>query len=152
MNDDYFDAQAVASGLKVANNTLKNEWRKTEKELKTNREARQNDLNLFSTILNKQKEFKILKDSAKSELEDKSLLKNLLDIQELLTSSQLTNSHERVINLITTQLTQNKEELAKKMTNEEIEKICQAKQELVKLELELESLSSVRLEAKIEVR
>ena len=93
-----------------------------------------------------------MKNSLQSKLENKSLLKNLLTNQELLTSSQLTNAHERVIKLISIQLNQGKKELAKRITKEEINQLCQVKHELAKLELELENLLSVRLEAKIEIR
>lgn len=144
--------RAAAGGLKVATNTLKNQWRKAEQELKTNREAWQNDLNLFTTILNKQKELKILEDSLKRKLENQSLLESLLTSQELLTNLQLTNTPERVIKLITLQLTQIKSELAVKITSEEINQLCQVKHELAKLELELEKLLPVNLEAKVEIR
>jgi len=144
--------RAAAGGLKVATNTLKNQWRKTEQELKANREEKRNNLSLFATILDKQKELKILEDSVKSKLENQSLLENLLTSQELLTNSQLTNTPERVIKLITSQLTQIKSELAKKITREEIDQLCQVKHQLVKLELELEKLLPVNLEAKVEIR
>jgi len=144
--------RAAAGGLKVTTNTLKNQWRKAEQEQKTNREAWQNDLNLFTTILNKQKELKTLEDSLKRKLENQSLLENLLTSQELLTNSQLTNTPERVIKLITLQLTQIKSELAVKITSEEINQLCQVKHELAKLELELEKLLPVNLEAKVEIR
>jgi hypothetical protein len=152
LNDDYVDIQAVAGGLKLANNTLKNEWRKTEQELKAKREERQNNLNFFATILNKQKELKKLKDLIKPKLADKNLLKNFLSTQELLTNSQLTNAHQRVINSITLQLTQLQDQLAKKITREEINQLCQVKHQLVELELELENLLPVNLEAKVEIR
>src|SRR6185312_3392363 len=104
---------------------------------KAKREERQNNLNFFVTILNKQKELKKLKNSVKPKLEDKNLLKNLLSAQELLTNSQLTNTPERVIKLITSQLTQLKDQLARKIASEEVEQLCQVKRQLVELELEL---------------
>jgi hypothetical protein len=140
------------NNYKIDTNSLKNQWRKTEQELKNSRITRKINLNFFITILNKQKELKKLKDSAKPKLADKNLLKNLLSTQELLTNSQLTNAHQLVINSITTQLTQLQDQLAKKITWEEINQLCQVKHHLVELELELKNLLPVNLEAKVETR
>jgi len=140
------------NNYKIATNSLKDQFQKTKSELKNSRITRKINLNFFATILNKQKELKKLEDSVKSKLENQSLLENLLTSQELLTNSQLTNAHQRVINSITLQLTQLQDQLAKKITREEVEQLCQVKHQLVELEQELEKLLPMKVEAKIEIR
>ncbi|KLL05359.1 MAG: hypothetical protein MRERV_1c013 [Mycoplasmataceae bacterium RV_VA103A] len=106
------------------------------------REQRASDIEKFLKVQTKQRELKLLKNRAKNKLEDaiqKSLIANLLTFQEQITRlSEDTNS--RLFSLNERQLQRTKRNLSEKLTEEEINNLCQLQREITELEIKLENL------------
>ena len=125
-------------------NKLKTELEESKKQWKEN-------LELFLKIQNKKKELKRLKAAAKNKLENnqKSFLNDLLVSQEQIILMEGNNA--QLINAEEAQLNEAKEKLKERISQEEINNLCQKKIELTKLEIKLEQLKEQEFEAKQEV-
>jgi len=102
-------------------------------------------------IQNKKKELKRLKAAAKNKLENnqKSFLNDLLVSQEQIILMEGNNA--QLVNAEEAQLNEAKEKLKERISQEEINNLCQKKIELTKLEIKLEQLKEQEFEAKQEV-
>jgi len=109
------------------------------------------NLELFNQIQTKKKKLKNLKNQVKNKLTEnqKIYLKNLCLAQEQLI--HLANTNQLVREPSERHLTQAKQKLVGQLTAEEINTLCQLQSEITKLELELEEIKTVKLEASIAI-
>ncbi|KLL03457.1 MAG: hypothetical protein MRECE_16c025 [Mycoplasmataceae bacterium CE_OT135] len=111
------------------------------------------NLKLFVKVQDKKKELKQLKTGIKDKLESelqKTFLNNLLTAQEQLIYLEDASQQSRLPS--EKQLQRAKNNLINKLSEEEIDSLCQLQTEITKLEIELEQIKEDKLEAKIEER
>ena len=119
--------------------------------LEESEKQRKENLELFLKIQNKKKELKRLKAAAKNKLENnqESFLNDLLVSQEQIILMEGNNA--QLVNAEEAQLNEAKEKLKERISQEEINNLCQKKIELTKLEIKLEKLKKQEFEAQQEV-
>ncbi|CAG8725854.1 22773_t:CDS:10, partial [Gigaspora margarita] len=155
-NDLELKYRTELQSFLVANNTIRSEFKKEEEKLKdkienlkqqlrTNQAEKKENLALFVSLQVKKRELKQLKTIVKSKLEDNNLLKSLLTNQELLTITPPASNYQRTLKLIESQLCQAKTQIQTKLSEEEINQLCQLQTEITSLEMKLENLTAEKI-------